>query len=69
VRFRGTDPEGEEGTVDLSNYSGLFTVEWLNPENSVWERGEDIKGGGKATCKSPFGKNLSVLILRKKTDG
>lgn len=62
-------PEGEEGTVELSSCSDLFTVEWLNPENSVWERGEDIKGGGNAACKSPFGKTHSVLILQKKADG
>ncbi len=56
-------PSGGSFTVDLSNTSGRFTVEWMNAATGVKSAGADVNGGATRTFTPPFAGD-AVLYLR-----
>ncbi len=61
-------PSGGDFTVNLSNSSGLFAVEWMNPATGVKSAGAKISGGATRTFHPPFdGDAVLYLTLCKRT--
>ena len=58
-------PSGGNFTVDLSNSSGRFAVEWMNAATGVKSAGADVSGGATRTFTPPFDGD-AVLYLRAK---
>ncbi len=56
-------PSGGKFTVDLSNNSGRFAVEWMNAATGVKTDGAEVSGGATRTFTPPFGGD-AVLYLR-----
>lgn len=50
-------------TVDLSDSSGVLSVEWFNPRTGAAIQGERLSGGGARTLVPPFGGD-AVLYLQ-----
>jgi len=57
-------PDGNEVSVDLSDASKNFDVEWFNPNTAETLPGEQISGGNVQKLTSPFGDDDAVLYLR-----
>jgi hypothetical protein len=56
-------PSGGSFTLDLSNTSGRFAVEWMNAATGVKSAGADANGGAARMFNPPFGGD-AVLYLR-----
>ncbi len=55
-------PVGGSFTVDLSNRTGRFAVEWMNPATGARTAGAEVAGGQARTFSPPFGGD-AVLYL------
>ena len=53
-----------DATINLSDASGTFAVEWFDPSRSDRVKGESIQGGEARHFKAPFAGD-AVLYLRK----
>ncbi|MFN8464135.1 MAG: DUF6298 domain-containing protein [Caldilineaceae bacterium] len=59
-------PNGADSfTVDLAGQTGLFAVEWLDPETGAKTTGAAVNGGGTATFTPPFAD--AVLYLKQQS--
>jgi hypothetical protein len=54
---------GGSFTVDLSNHSGRYLVEWMNPASGAKTAGEEVTGGATKNFNPPFTGD-AVLYLR-----
>ena len=59
-------PSGGDFTVNLSNSSSQYLVEWMNPATGSKSAGAEISGGATRTFTPPFGGD-AVLYLRADT--
>jgi hypothetical protein len=57
-------PDGGEVTVDLGGATSDLSVEWLDPSDGGERSGGTVKGGEKATLKSPFTDDAVVYLHR-----
>jgi hypothetical protein len=55
--------EKEEFTVNLSNATGTFAVEWLNVNKGTTMEGGPVIGGAVRTFTAPF-ESPAVLYLK-----
>lgn len=56
--------DGGETAVDLSQESGKFRVEWMNPADGKTTTAPDVEAGAKRTVRAPF-RGDAVLYIRK----
>ena len=56
-------PKGGTVSVDLSQGSGKFSVEWFHPETGQMKVADPVQGDGKADLESPFEGGSAVLLL------
>ncbi len=56
-------PSGGAFTLNLSNSTGRFAVEWMNPATGGKSAGADVTGGATKTFTPPF-RGDAVLYLR-----
>ncbi len=59
-------PENREVVIDLQDASGLFEVEWFNPDQGEFIESESISGGSKLSFTSPFETPEVLLYLKAK---
>jgi hypothetical protein len=57
-------PEGNKVTLDLSDATGTFSVEWFNPSTGDIKSGGTTAGGSLQTFTTPFGERDAVLYLK-----
>ncbi|MBN2287676.1 MAG: hypothetical protein JXI43_14610 [Tissierellales bacterium] len=57
-------PEGQNVELDLNEFSGVYQVEWFDPNNGEFKKAESTEGGKKLTMTSPFGSSDIVLYLK-----
>jgi len=57
-------PSGGGFTVNLSDWSGRFAVEWMNASTGVKSMGADVSGGASRVFTPRFGGD-AVLYLRQ----
>ena len=55
-------PDGGKVEVDLSDASGNFAVEWLNPETGEAMAGETVSGGQRREFSTPFAGDAVLFI-------
>jgi len=59
-------PKGPWVTVELSEFRGIFLVEWFDPSNGKSLQREIVSGGGRLALKAPFeGDAVLHLVLKK----
>lgn len=58
-------PSGKSATLDLSNASGNFALEWFNPVSEETLSGGMVAGGGNVSFNAPSGDNWVLYLKRK----
>lgn len=58
-------PDGGEVIIDLTKFSGTYTLKWLDIEACNWFRESQVKGGGILKLNVPFMGNWVALLTVK----
>ena len=57
--------KNKTATIDLTNITGIFSLEWIHPTEETISKGNDVMGGSVITLTSPFGEEgVAHLIAR-----
>ncbi len=59
-------PKDQQVVVNLEDVSGLFKVEWFDPDKGEFIESESIHGGSKLSLTSPFGVTDALVYLKAK---
>ena len=59
-------PEGQDVRLDLTDYSGVFDVEWFNPNTGKFKNAESVTGNARVSLRCPFEIHDAVLYLSLK---
>ncbi len=57
-------PDSHKVNFDLSDQSGYYKLEWLEPETGSWSNGGALPGGAVTRIYSPFSKDALVKVTQ-----